>query len=47
MVSLYPIVKTPRGNYGFRGEALHRGEPHGVDIPFFMFFCNFFAACTD
>jgi len=22
-------------------------NPHGVDIPFFMFFCNFIAACTD
>ena len=22
-------------------------NPHGVDIPFFYVFCNFFAACTD
>ena len=43
---------APRGNQGFRGLSTAqctgvKCNPHGVDIPFFMFFCNFFAACTD
>ena len=44
--------RTPHaqgGNQGFRGKhcAGVKCNPHGVDIPFFMFFCNFFAAYTD
>jgi len=33
------------------GEGKHctgvKCNPHGVDIPFLRFFCNFFAARTD